>query len=97
MTGPAAYDYILHRELPLASLPHEIYRNGTDDDPTTPIGPKTGERNGLVSAPLPRARPDSSIRPRSIALPPGCNSVPASAGREAEPALSASAAEPGTN
>jgi hypothetical protein len=50
MTGPAAYDYILHRELPLATLPHEIQRN-VDDDETTPIGRQPAERNGPVSAP----------------------------------------------
>jgi hypothetical protein len=51
MTGPAACDYIVHRELPLATLPHEIQRNGADDDGTTPIGRKPAERNGPVSAP----------------------------------------------
>jgi hypothetical protein len=50
LTGPAACDYILHRELPLASLPQEIPRN-VDDDGSTPIGPKPAERSGPVSAP----------------------------------------------
>ena len=51
MTGPAACDYILHRELPLASLPQEIQRKVADGDGTTPIGRKPAEGNGPVSAP----------------------------------------------
>ena len=50
MTGPAACDYILHRELPLASLPQEIQRNAIDDG-STPIGRKPAKRSGPVSAP----------------------------------------------
>ena len=50
MTGPAACDYIVHRELPLASLPQEIQRNGADDGGTTPTGRKPTEGNGPVSA-----------------------------------------------
>jgi hypothetical protein len=32
MTGPAACDYIVHRELPLAPLPQEIQKNVAGDD-----------------------------------------------------------------
>ena len=49
MTGPAACDYILHRELPLASLPQEIQMNAAADDGTTPIGRKPAEGNGPAS------------------------------------------------
>ena len=50
MTGPAACDYILHRELPLATLPQEIQRRA-DTDGTTPIGRKPAEGNGPAAAP----------------------------------------------
>jgi hypothetical protein len=51
MTGPTACDYIVHRELPLASLLQEIHAKGTDDDDTTPIDRKLGGRNGPAAAP----------------------------------------------
>ena len=51
MTGPAAYDYIVHRELPLAPLPQEFQEKGADTDGTTPIGRKPTEGNGPIAAP----------------------------------------------
>ena len=51
MTGPAACDYIVHRELPLASLSKEIQTNVADDDGTAPIRREPAEGNDLVSAP----------------------------------------------
>ncbi|SDK78484.1 hypothetical protein SAMN04487916_10363 [Arthrobacter sp. ov407] len=51
MTGPAACDYILHRELPLAPLPQEIQGNAADDIRTAPIGRELTEGNGPASAP----------------------------------------------
>jgi hypothetical protein len=50
MTGPAACDYIVHRELPLAPLPHEIQKNVADDG-TAPISREPAEEDGPVSAP----------------------------------------------
>lgn len=51
MTGPAACDYILHRELPLASLPPELQTKGADDDRATPIDRNPAEQNDSVAAP----------------------------------------------
>lgn len=51
MTGPAACDYILHRELPLASLPQEIQPQGADTERTTPIDRKPAGGNGPIAAP----------------------------------------------
>ena len=51
MTGPAACDYILHRELPLAMLPPEIQWKVAADGGTAPIGPLPAEGSGPVSAP----------------------------------------------
>jgi hypothetical protein len=50
MTGPATYDYILHRELPLASLPQDIQRDVSDDEESVPIGRKPAEGNDPVPA-----------------------------------------------
>ncbi len=51
MTGPAACDYIVHRELPLAPLPHEVQKGGADDDRTAPVGREPAAEKGPVSAP----------------------------------------------
>lgn len=51
MTGPAACDYIVHRELPLAPLPQAHHERVADDDGTAPIGREPAPGNGPVSAP----------------------------------------------
>ncbi len=51
MTGPAARDYIVHRELPLAPLPPEIQNSVAEDDRTAPIGGEPAEGDGPASAP----------------------------------------------
>jgi hypothetical protein len=51
MTGPAACDYILHRELPLATLPPEIQWKVAADGGIAPICPLPAERSGPASAP----------------------------------------------
>jgi hypothetical protein len=51
MTGPAACDYIVHRELPLVSLPREIQTQCVDDAGTTPIDRKPAGGNGTIAAP----------------------------------------------
>jgi hypothetical protein len=51
MTGPAACDYILHRELPLATLPPETQGTVADAAGTAPIGRESTEKNGSLSAP----------------------------------------------
>jgi hypothetical protein len=51
MTGPAACDYIVHRELPLAPLPQELQKSVADDDGTAAIGREPAPGNGSVSAP----------------------------------------------
>ena len=50
MMGPAAYDYIVHRELPLASLHEEIQKNEAAAK-SVPIGREPAEGHGSVSAP----------------------------------------------
>lgn len=51
MIGPAACDYIVHRELPLAPLPQGFQTKGADADRTTPIGRGPAKENGPASAP----------------------------------------------
>jgi hypothetical protein len=51
MTGPAARDYIVHRELPLAPLPQEIPLNAPDDAGTARVHRDPAERSGPVTAP----------------------------------------------
>jgi hypothetical protein len=51
MTGPAARDYIVRRELPLAPLPQEIPKNDANDDGTAAAGLEPVEGNSPASAP----------------------------------------------